>query len=190
MMGPAKAVVVGASAGAVQSLLTILPLLPADYDRPVLVVVHVPPDRANALAPLLAERCRLAVKEVEDKEPLAAGTVYLAPSDYHLLVETDGSASLSGEEPVHYSRPSIDVLFESAADAYADNLVGVILSGANEDGARGLARVLARKGVGLVEDPAEAFAAAMPRAALAAAPGARRMSLGDIAAYLLQAGRT
>ena len=110
-----RAVVIGASAGAVQALLAILPILPADYPLPILIAVHVPPDRGNGLVPLLQASCALAVLEAEDKERVLPGTVYFAPPDYHLLVERDGGLALSSDEPVNYSRPSIDVLFESAA---------------------------------------------------------------------------
>jgi two-component system chemotaxis response regulator CheB len=181
---PVKAVVIGASAGAVQALQVVLPALPADYALPVLVVVHVPPDRSNVLLPLFQAKCRIAVKEAEDKEAILGGVIYFAPSDYHLLVEADGSAALSWDEPVNYSRPSIDVLFESAADAYGAGLVGVILTGANHDGAAGLKAVMEAGGVGIVEDPAEALAPAMPEAALEASPAAATMTLDAIASYL------
>ena len=158
----ADAIVVGASAGAIQALSRILPALPAGYPIPVLVVVHIPADRSDLLAPLFQAKCRVVVKEAEDKEPILPGSVYFGPSDYHLLVETDRTISLSADEPVLYSRPSIDVLFESAADAYGAGLVGVILTGANEDGAAGLLAIAAAGGVALAEDPADAFAPAMP----------------------------
>jgi two-component system chemotaxis response regulator CheB len=116
--------------------------------------------------------------------------IYFGASDYHLLVESDRSVSLSVDEPVLYSRPSIDVLFESAADAYGPALVGVILTGANEDGAEGLRAVAEAGGVALVEDPAEAFASVMPSAALARCAVARSMSLDSISAYLLTLGRS
>src|ERR1019366_8592460 len=122
----ADAVVVGASAGAIQALSRVLPALPADYPIPVLVVVHIPADGSDLLAPLFQAKCRVVVKEAEDKEPILPGFVYFGPSDYHLLVEADRTVSLSVDEPVLYSRPSIDVLFESAADAYSAGLVGVI----------------------------------------------------------------
>jgi two-component system chemotaxis response regulator CheB len=183
-----KAVVIGASAGAVQALLTILPVLPASYPLPVLVVVHVPADRDNALVPLLQSKCRLPVKEAEDKEALTGGVVYFAPSDYHLLVETDGALALSRDEPVNYSRPSIDVLFESAADLFETGLVGIILTGANDDGAAGLRAVVAAGGAAIVEDPAQAYAAAMPQAALQACPAATVMSLEAIGSYLSTLG--
>ena len=183
-----KAVVIGASAGAVQALLTILPQLPASYALPVLVVVHVPPDRSNVLVPLFQTKCQVRVKEAEDKEPVLAGVVYFAPSDYHLLVEADGAVALSSDEIVNYSRPSIDVLFESAADAYGETLVGVILTGANHDGAAGLKAVADAGGVAVVEDPDGAYAPMMPTAALDECVSARTMRLGAIASYLLSLG--
>jgi len=184
----AEAIVIGASAGAIQALSRILPALPADYPIPVLVVVHVPADRSDLLAPLLQARCRVVVKEAEDKEPILPGVVYFGPSDYHLLVDMSHTISLSADEPVLYSRPSIDVLFESAADAYGSGLVGVILTGANEDGAAGLRAVAAAGGAVLVEYPETAFAPTMPAAALALSPQARPMSLESIAAYLVDLG--
>lgn len=182
--GPTRAVAIGASAGAVEALLRILPSLAADFPVPVLVVVHVPPDRTNALVPLLQAKCQIKVKEAEDKEPTQAGVVYFAPADYHLLVENDGSLSLSSDEPVNYARPSIDVLFESAADAFAPALTAVVLTGANEDGARGLKAVMDLGGDGVVEDPAGAYAQAMPAAALSVCPSAKAMNLDAIAKYL------
>jgi two-component system chemotaxis response regulator CheB len=181
----ADAIVIGASAGAIQALSRILPVLPADYPVPVLVVVHIPADRSDLLAPLFQAKCRAVVKEAEDKEPILPGFVYFGPSDYHLLVEADHTLSLSADEPVLYSRPSIDVLFESAADVYGAGLTGVILTGANEDGAEGVRAVAAAGGVALVEDPATAFAPAMPSAALELCAEARSMSLDAIADYLV-----
>lgn len=190
MTAPAttRAVVIGASAGAVQALQAILPPLPPGYGLPILVVVHVPPDRSNVLLPLFQTKCRIAVKEAEDKERAIGSVIYFAPSDYHLLVETDGSLALSTDEPVNYSRPSIDVLFESAADAYGPGLVGVILTGANSDGSAGLKAVMDAGGVAIVEDPADAYASAMPNAALEACPSAMSMKLDAIASYLLSLG--
>lgn len=182
------AVAIGGSAGAVQALLRILPALPADYPAPVLVVVHVPPDRDNALVPLFQGKCSVAVKEAEDKEPTQPGVVYFAPSDYHLLVETDGTLSLSSDELVNMSRPAIDVLFESAADAFGPALTAVVLTGANQDGARGLAAVNAAGGAVVVEDPVGAYATAMPTAALKACPAAHVMNLDAIASHLLHLG--
>lgn len=185
---PVKAVAIGASAGAVQALLAILPTLPARFALPVLVVVHVPPDRDNALVTLLQSKCQVVVKEAEDKEPIDAGVVYLAPSDYHLLVETDRTLALSTDELVNYSRPSIDVLLETAADAYGSELLGVILTGANHDGAAGLKAVRDAGGVIIVEDPSGAYASAMPQAALEACPSAITMNIDAIASYLSSLG--
>ncbi|MDP3591541.1 chemotaxis protein CheB [Phenylobacterium sp.] len=183
-----KAVVIGASAGGVQALLQILPSLPASYPLPVLIVVHVPPDRDNALVSLFQARCQIQVREAEDKEPILPGLVYFAPSDYHLLVEKDGTLSLSSDELVNHSRPSIDVLLESAADAFGSELVGVILTGANDDGARGLQAVVEAGGVAIVEDPAEAYASAMPAASLRASPSAKAMKVAAIASYVSSLG--
>lgn len=183
-----KAVVIGASAGGVQALLQILPSLPASYPLPVLIVVHVPPDRDNALVSLFQARCQIQVREAEDKESILPGLVYFAPSDYHLLVEKDGTLSLSSDELVNHSRPSIDVLLESAADAFGSELVGVILTGANDDGARGLQAVVEAGGVAIVEDPAEAYASAMPAASLRASPSAKAMKVAAIASYVSSLG--
>lgn len=182
---PVGAVAIGASAGGVQALLHILPALPVGLPFPVLVVVHVPPDRNNALVPLFQARCRVAVKEAEDKEPTAPGVVYFAPSDYHLLVEADGSLSLSSDELVNHSRPSIDVLLESCADAFGASATCVVLTGANDDGAAGLKAVDAAGGVAIVEDPGTAFASTMPAAALRACPAALTMNLDAIKSHLV-----
>lgn len=183
-MSSFQAVVIGASAGALEALSAILPYLPASFPVPILIVVHIPPDRPSALADLFAAKCRMAVKEAEDKEPLRAGTIYFAPPDYHLLVEVDKTVALSSDEQVFFSRPSIDVLFETAADAYQERLIGIVLSGANSDGANGLKAVMAAGGVGLVQNPDTAFAAAMPEAAEKMNPGADAMTLAEIAEYL------
>lgn len=179
-----QAVVIGASAGAVDALLQILPALPKDYALAVMIVVHLPPDSVSTLAPLLASRCQVMVKEGEDKEPVCAGTVYLAPPNYHLLIEPDFTLSLSSEEPVHFSRPSIDVLFESAADAYGSSVAGVVLTGGNADGANGLRRIDAAGGLAFVQRPDTAAYFEMPRAALLACPTARSLDLGELATAL------
>jgi two-component system, chemotaxis family, protein-glutamate methylesterase/glutaminase len=181
-------VVIGASAGALEALSVILPTLPAGFRLPLIVVVHVPPDKRSMLAELFQAKCQIPVREAEDKEPINPGTVYFAPSDYHLLVETEKSLSLSSDEPVLFSRPSIDVLFESAADAYGSALMAIILTGANQDGAKGMKAVAEAGGVTLVQDPDGAFASAMPEAAIEMCPGARVMSLDAITAYLQEVG--
>lgn len=190
MKEPQKAaVVIGASAGAWDALSVILPALPQTFSLPVMIVVHLPPDRKSLLAELFAEKCGMDVAEAEDKEPILGGMVYFAPPDYHLLVETNSTLSLSSDEPVLFSRPSIDVLFESAADAYGPALTAIILTGASEDGARGLAAVIAAGGTAIVQRPEDAYAAAMPQAALARSPGARVLSLEEITLWLQAIGK-
>jgi two-component system chemotaxis response regulator CheB len=180
----AEAVVIGASAGALEALSVILPMLPAGFSLPLVVVVHVPPDKRSVLAELFQAKCRIPVREAEDKEPIIGGTVYFAPPDYHLLIEMDKSLSLSSDAPVLFSRPSIDVLFESAADAYGAALIAIVLTGANQDGAKGMHAVVEAGGIALVQNPDSAFASAMPQAAIAMCPSARVMSLQAIATYL------
>ena len=183
-----EAIVIGASAGALEALSSLLPGLPADYRLPILVVVHLPPDKTSLLAELLRVRCAIRVREAEDKEPIEPGVAYFAPPDYHLLVEQDKRLSLSDDEPVLFSRPSIDVLFESAADAYGDGLIGVVLTGANSDGANGLKAVVEAGGVAVVQSPGSAYAVVMPEAAIAACPEARVLPVNEIAAYLREVG--
>jgi two-component system chemotaxis response regulator CheB len=166
MPTPASAIVMGGSAGGLDALQAILPSLPRASSPPIAVVLHMLPGRPSGLASVLGGSTELVVKEAEDKEPMSAGTVYLASPGYHLLVEKDRSFALSVDDPVHFSRPSIDVLFESAADAFGTGLVGVLLSGANEDGARGLLRIRRAGGRTLVQSPETARAPRMPVAAL------------------------
>lgn len=182
--GNLSVVVIGASVGAIEALSVILPGLPPGYPFAVLVVVHIPSDRSSLLTEIFAPRCNLAVKEAEDKELLAPATIYFAPPDYHLLAEQDFRISLSSDEPVLYSRPSIDVLFETAADAFGGDLVGVILTGANSDGATGLRAICDAGGIALVQSPDGAEGKAMPLAALEACPEARSLSLSQISAVL------
>ena len=184
-----QAIVIGASAGAVHALSRILPTLPATYPLPVMVVVHVPTD-PSGLVSLFATKCQVAVREPEDKEPILPGTVYFAPPGYHMLVEADRSVALSTDEPILFSRPSIDILFESAADIYGSGLVGVLMTGANEDGAEGVAAIAHAGGTVLVEDPAGAFAPAMPSAALASCPAAQALPLEAIADHIGRLGAT
>ncbi len=133
---------------------------------------------------LFRSRCNMEVREAEDKEPVQEGTVYFAPPDYHLLVELDRRLSLSSEEPVQFCRPAIDVLFESAAEAYGPELVGVVLTGANADGAKGLRAICEAGGVAVVQRPSSALSPTMPEAALAACPTARVLGLSEIAVFL------
>src|SRR5690348_5872970 len=131
----AEAVVLRGSAGALEALGIILPALAEDFEPPLVIVLHLAADKPSYLAKLLADRCRLAVREVEDKSPVLPHTVHVAPPGYHVLIERHRHFALSVDEPVHFSRPAIDVLFESAAEVYGPALAGVLLTGANEDGA-------------------------------------------------------
>ncbi len=183
-------VVIGGSAGAIDALNVILPALPQNYPVPVALLLHVPPDKPSYLSEVFQRQCRLSVKEAEDKEPVLPGYVYIAPPNYHLLLERDGHFALSVDEPVLFSRPSIDVLFESAADSYGARLTAVLLSGASEDGARGLARVLATGGSALVQAPETASARLMPEAAIRHASAAQLLPPAQIAAFVTDiAGR-
>jgi two-component system chemotaxis response regulator CheB len=173
-------VAMGASWGGLAALRKVLAALPADFAAPIVVAQHRMSSGDDELLPsLLNSVTPLDVREATDKAPLAPGHVLVAPPGYHLLVEV-GEASLSGDAPVRFSRPSIDVLLESTAEAYRERAVGVVLTGANDDGAAGLAAIRRRGGVALVQDPAEAERAEMPAAALRAVPDARRLALGDI----------
>ncbi|HET6553138.1 MAG TPA: chemotaxis protein CheB [Dyella sp.] len=180
------AVAIGGSAGAVASLSLILKELPVDYRPTVFVTVHLRADSKSVLVDVLRAQCQIEVCEAEDKMPIRQGTAYIAPPNYHLLVENTGALALSTDEPVHFSRPSIDVLFESAADAYGAALVGVVLSGANRDGAHGLSAIRAAGGIVMIEDPSAAYASTMPLAAWNACPEAQVGTPGQLASFLKQ----
>jgi two-component system chemotaxis response regulator CheB len=177
-------VVVGTSYGGLSALQTVLPALAPDFGLPVVVVQHRGKDSDN-LCEFLQRHCALPLSEPNDKEAIAPGRVYLAPRDYHLLIERDGFA-LSTEAPVGYARPSVNVLFESAADIYQGHAVGVILTGANADGARGMAKIKAYGGLCVVEDPAGAESRGMPQAAIAATRVDAILPLPEIAPFLNQ----
>lgn len=180
MRRPARAVAIGASAGGVEALSAVLPALPRTFPAAVLVVIHLPRDKPSVMAEIFASRCRMPVREAQDKEPVQPGIVYFAPPDYHLLVDEGPALALSVDDPVLYSRPSIDVLFESAAQVYGPELAGVVLTGGNEDGSAGLEAIARAGGACLVQDPAGAVAPYMPRAAMERVPSARALPLDRI----------
>lgn len=184
-----EAVVIGGSAGAVEALDSLLPALPREFPAAVFVVLHLPRDRPSMLAEIFAAKCALPVEEAEDKAPVRPGTVCFAPPDYHLLIEPGRRVALSVDEPVNLSRPSIDVLFESAADAYRASLMGIILSGASADGAAGLAAVSAAGGLTVVQEPASAAAPLMINSALERCAVDYVLPLGQIAALLRRIGK-
>lgn len=163
---PVDAVVIGASAGGLAALSALVSGLPKAYRLPLLMVQHVPPTGPTQLVEIFQRKTELAVKEAGDKEPVLGGTLYFAAPGYHLLVEADLSLSLSQDDAMHFSRPSIDVLFESAADVWGERVAGILLTGANEDGAAGLEAIQQAGGLTIVQDPGEAEVPAMPLAAL------------------------
>lgn len=175
-----RIIVVGTSYGGVAALEGVLPGLSPALRVPVVVVQHRARDEDFGLCEFLRDHCRLPVVEPNDKDAVEAGRVYLAPRDYHLLVER-GRFALSVDAPVTSARPSVDVLFESAADAYRAGAIGVVLTGAGRDGARGLARIKERGGLAVVQDPEEAASRAMPEAAVAAAKVDRVLALREVA---------
>ncbi len=179
-------VAIGASWGGLDAVERVLGALPRDFGAAVVIAQHRRADGdGDRLAQLLAARCPLTVCDAEDKQSLDPGTVLVAPADYHLLVER-GSVALSVDAPEHYSRPSIDVLLATAADAYGERAAGVVLTGANADGADGLARIARRGGIVIVQDPETALRREMPDAALAATPDARVLALDEIAPLLCE----
>lgn len=177
-----RMVAVGASAGGLHALRTLVGGLPVGFSLPVAVVQHRSKD-SRLLCELLQECTHLRVREVTDKEAIEPGGIYIAPPDYHLLVEEDYFA-LSTDEPVRFSRPSIDVLFDSVADAFGADVIGVVLTGANSDGAYGLRRIVRAGGYAVVQEPGTAEVRVMPAAALAAVPGACVLPLEEIPAHL------
>ena len=161
-----EAVVIGASAGGVDALVELLPALPSDFAPATVCILHVPADRESRLAELFDARLSLPVREAVDKAPVEGGTVYFAGAGYHLSIEHDHVFSISCEPPVHYARPAIDLLMESAADAYGAGLAGILLTGANTDGADGMKRIRQRGGLTVVQDPSGAQAPTMPEGAI------------------------
>jgi two-component system chemotaxis response regulator CheB len=180
-----EVIAVGTSLGGLHAISTMLRPLPANLPVPILIVQHRGAASDVGLVTMLQEQTALKVVEAEDKAPLAAGTVYIAAPDYHLLVEAPGELALSTDPPQRSARPSIDVLFETAAEAYGAGVLGVLLTGASEDGASGLSRIKALGGRAIVQDPATAECATMPAAGIAAAPVDYILPLESIGEYLV-----
>ena len=181
MAGSIDGIVIGASAGGVEALTRLLPALPRTMRASVFVVLHLPRERPSLLVDLFAPKCAVPVREAADKELVEPGTVYFAPPDYHLLLDQGPQLALSVDELVNYSRPSIDVLFQSAADVYGRRLLGIILTGANEDGASGLAAVRAAGGLTIVQRPDTAYSPQMALFALQRTAVDHVLSLDEIA---------
>lgn len=182
---PYSVVAIGTSWGGLAALTTLLGALPADFSVPVVVVQHRSNDSERLLCHLLQDATDLRVCEIEDKDELTPGTVHVAPANYHVLIE-QGYVSLTVEEPVRFSRPSIDVMLTSASDTYGAGVIGVVLTGANEDGARGLAHIVKRGGRALVQDPKTAEIPIMPVAAIRAVPTAEVLPLDALVSRLIE----
>ena len=178
-------VVIGTSWGGLAALTKLFAALPADFPIPIAVVQHRSKESERLLPQLLQDVTSLKICEMEDKDPLLPGTVHLAPADYHALIDT-GMVTLTVEDPVRFSRPSIDLLFVSAADTYRECTIGIVLTGANEDGSRGLQHIVKRGGHAIVQDPKTAEIPIMPAAALKAVPSAEVLPLEGIAARLIE----
>lgn len=181
-----EAVVVGVSAGGIHALKTLFSALPKNFALPIVVVQHLPAISDNTWITLLDNVSKVNIKEADEKELIENGTVYIAPSNYHLMIEKDHTLSLSIDEKVNYARPSIDVLFDSAADVYRGRLIGMILTGSSNDGARGLKKIKEAGGLAIVQDPSTAEASYMPAAAIAATQADYILPLEKIAILLVE----
>jgi two-component system, chemotaxis family, protein-glutamate methylesterase/glutaminase len=188
MTRPIDLVVIGGSAGAIEVLRKVLARLSPRFSPSVAIVIHLPPEGPIVLHQVLAGPGTPPMKVAEDKEPIAPGTIYFAPPDYHLLIEGGGTFALSMDPRVQFARPSVDVLFESAADAYGERVMGVVLSGANADGARGLRAIADAGGMTVVQSLESAEMIAMPAAALQAVPESVEVDIGALANLLLAHG--
>ncbi len=181
-----QAITVGTSLGGFRALEVILLGLPRGFGVPILIVQHLDPNSDGLVPSLLSEKCAIRIKEADDKEAIESGTVYVAPPNYHLLVEPDRTLSLSIDEKENYSRPSIDVLFESAAEAYKGSLIGIVLTGASHDGARGLEKIKAMGGLTIVQDPETAESRIMPVAAIRQAKADYILPLPEITDFIVR----
>ena len=162
-----EAIVIGVSSGGMNAMKVMFSLLPKNFSIPIIIVQHISAHSDSQWIELLNEKSNLNIKEADEKEKIEKGNVYIAPSNYHLLIGKDKTFSLTIDERVNYARPSIDVLFESAADSYASKLIGVVLTGSNNDGTKGLNRIQECGGLTIVQDPKTAESAYMPASAIA-----------------------
>ncbi len=181
-----EVVVIGSSWGGLKALSVLLARLNGDFPLPILIVQHQHRNSAGLLAGILKERTLLNVVEAEEKDSIKPGNIYIAPAGYHLLIESDKTVSLSNDDLVNYSRPSVDVLFESAAEVYREKTIGVVLTGANNDGAQGMKRIKQFGGLAMVQNPKTAEADSMPRAAIKTADVDYIATLEDIADLLIK----
>lgn len=180
-----KAIVIGTSAGGLFALSAILEVLPADYPIPIIIVQHRSKDHRSLLEEVLQNKCKIRIKQADEKEKIQEGCVYIAPPDYHLLIEKNKTFSLSADEPVRFSRPSIDVLFETAAVVFKRSLIGIILTGASNDGTAGMVAIKRNGGLTISQNPAEAQFAFMPKAAIEVKVIDHILTLSEIKSFLL-----
>ena len=180
-----EAIVVGVSSGGVNALKTLLYMLPSDFPYAVIIVQHLRPSSDKHWIRILDSRSLLTIKEADEKEAIEKGTVYIAPPNYHLLIEKDKTLTLTIDERVNFARPSINVLFETAAEAYKNKLIGIILTGSNDDGTSGLQRIKEHGGLTIVQDPATAESPYMPLSAMNKVAVDHVLSLKDIGAFLI-----
>jgi len=169
-----EAIVIGVSSGGMNALKFISSALPADFSIPIIIVQHVSARSDNEWIKLLNKKSNLTIKEADEKEKIETGNVYIAPANYHLMIENDKTFSLTIDEYVNFARPSIDVLFESAAEAYKDKLIGVVLTGSNNDGSKGIKRIKELGGMAIIQDPETAESPIMPASAIAACLSGRQ----------------
>lgn len=181
-----SAVVIGASAGGLHALIHILGQLPKDYSLPIIVVQHRGKDYKELLEDVLQTKCLLHVKQADEKEIIASGYIYIAPPDYHLLIEHDRTFSLTIDTLIKHSRPSIDLLFITAAEVYKEELIGIVLTGASSDGSEGLLEIKKSRGVTIVQDPQTAEYAFMPQASINIGAGDCIFTLEEIKSYLIK----
>jgi two-component system chemotaxis response regulator CheB len=181
-----EAIVLGVSSGGMNALKIIFAALPANFSMPIIIVQHVGANSDSQWIQLLNEKSNLHLKEADEKETIEKGKVYFAPPNYHLLIEKDKSFSLTIDERVNFARPSIDVLFETAAEAYKKKLIGIVLTGSNSDGTKGIKRIKECGGLAIIQDPKTAESAYMPTSAIDAIKADYILSLEDIVQLLIK----
>jgi len=174
-----EAIVIGVSAGGMNALKYIFSVLPAGFSIPIIIVQHISAHSDNEWINLLNDKSNLTIKEADEKEKIEPGNVYIAPANYHLLIEKDKTLSLTIDERVNFARPSIDVLFESAAESYKNKLIGIVLTGSNNDGTKGIKRIKECGGLAIIQDPETAESSIMPASAIAACLSGRQVIQPD-----------
>jgi len=185
-----EAIVIGVSSGGMNALKFIFSALPASFSIPIIIVQHVSARSDNEWIKLLNDKSNVTIKEADEKEKIETGNVYIAPANYHLMVESDKTFSLTIDEHVNFARPSIDVLFESAAEAYKSKLIGIVLTGSNNDGAKGIKRIKECGGLVIIQDPETAESSTMPASAIAAVQPDYILSLDRILQLLTKISQT